>query len=90
VFNYVVATALGLCTLVYVLVSLTSIATWGDTLSTNVLNNLSVAAMSPLIGRVAATVVALVVRLSYFVSIIGSFVFTLHPLRICTFEVGGC
>jgi hypothetical protein len=88
VFNYVVATALGLCTLVYVLVSLTSIATWGDTLSTNVLNNLSVAAMSPLIGRVAATVVALVVRLSYFVSIIGSFVFTLHPLRICTFEVG--
>lgn len=31
--------------------------------------------------------VALLVRLGYFVSLIGSFVFTLHPLRHCVLEV---
>lgn len=38
-------------------------------------------------GAFPATAVALLVRVGYFVSLLGSFVFTLHPLRHCVLEV---
>jgi hypothetical protein len=38
-------------------------------------------------GAGPAYALSLLVRLSYFVSLLGSFVFTLHPLRHCVLEV---
>jgi len=87
VFNGVVAAALALCNTLYALISLACLATFGDALQDNVLNNMSSAHMAPLIGAWPAALLALGVRAGYFVSLVGSFAFTLHPLRHCVLEV---
>jgi hypothetical protein len=54
---------------------------FGPALRDDVLSNVSVAAMAPLIGDVPARAAALAVRTGYLLSLLGSFVLLLFPLR---------
>lgn len=78
-----VATALGICNILYFTVALCSGLVFGDALDADVLTNVSVAAMGPLIGPAAAVTMAVVVRVGYLCSIVGSYVLLCYPLRQC-------
>lgn len=58
-FNSVVATALMLCNLLYIAIALACIASYGDNLSDNVLNNMSSAHMAPYLGQCCLIILCL-------------------------------
>eukprot|EP00878_Enallax_costatus_P003797 GHUV01004013.1.p1 GENE.GHUV01004013.1~~GHUV01004013.1.p1 ORF type:complete len:658 (+),score=172.12 GHUV01004013.1:226-2199(+) len=77
------ATALGICNSLYLVVTLCAGLVFGEALDADVLTNVNVAAMGPLIGPAAAVVMACAVRLGYLLSLIGSYVLLMYPLRQC-------
>jgi amino acid permease len=78
-----VATALCVCNMLYFIVTICAGLVFGDALDADVLANITVAAMGPLIGPAAAVVMSFAVRVGYLLSIIGSYVLLSYPLRQC-------
>eukprot|EP00882_Tetradesmus_deserticola_P012493 GHRQ01013239.1.p1 GENE.GHRQ01013239.1~~GHRQ01013239.1.p1 ORF type:complete len:419 (-),score=149.38 GHRQ01013239.1:346-1602(-) len=78
-----VATALGICNVLYFTVTICAGVVFGESLDADVLANITVAAMGPLIGSAAAVVMSFAVRVGYLLSIIGSYVLLCYPLRQC-------
>ncbi|KAF6236268.1 transmembrane amino acid transporter protein-domain-containing protein [Scenedesmus sp. NREL 46B-D3] len=78
-----VATALCVCNVLYFTVTICAGLVFGDALDADVLANITVAAMGPLIGPAAAVVMSFAVRVGYLLSIIGSYVLLCYPLRQC-------
>lgn len=76
-----VAVALATCNTVYIIVIICSGLVFGEDLEADVLANVNSAAMAPLIGPVAAEVMAALVRVGYLLSLIGSYVLLCYPLR---------
>ena len=86
-FSLVTALSLITCNVLYSLIAVTSLIAFGDNLQDDALTNLSGGYLEPIIGSASASAMGYTVRLGYFVSLIGSFVLTLHPLRHCCLEV---
>ncbi|GAX82610.1 hypothetical protein CEUSTIGMA_g10036.t1 [Chlamydomonas eustigma] len=86
-FSRMTALSLMVCNLLYTLIAVTSILAFGPDLGDDALSNMSAVHLEPLIGVVGASIVGCVVRLGYFVSLVGSFILTLHPLRHCVLEI---
>lgn len=78
-----VATALCVCNVLYFTVTICAGLVFGDALDADVLANITVAAMGPLIGPAAAVLMSFAVRVGYLLSIIGSYVLLCYPLRQC-------
>jgi amino acid permease len=78
-----VATALCVCNVLYFTVTTCAGLVFGDALDADVLANITVAAMGPLIGPAAAVVMSFTVRVGYLLSIVGSYVLLCYPLRQC-------
>lgn len=76
-----VAVALATCNTLYMTVTFCSIMVFGDALHSDVLTNVNSAAMAPLIGPTAAALMAAIVRVGYLLSLIGSYVLLVYPLR---------
>ncbi|KAI8475249.1 MAG: transmembrane amino acid transporter protein-domain-containing protein [Monoraphidium minutum] len=73
---------------IYFVIATCSCAVFGGTLHDDVLADISVAAMTPLLGGAApAHAAALVVRIGYLLSLTGSFVLLLFPARQVLAEV---
>eukprot|EP00775_Hariotina_reticulata_P009477 gene9477-9641_t len=79
----VVGTALCICNVLYLTVALCSGLVFGAELDADVLTNISAVVMGPLIGPVAAAIMANLVRCGYLMSLIGSYVLLCYPLRQC-------
>lgn len=77
------ASALMICNALYLTVTLCAGLVFGDSLDADVLANVNVAAMGPLIGPAAALVMAGAVRVGYLLSLVGSYVLLCYPLRQC-------
>ncbi|GFH05547.1 Aa_trans domain-containing protein, partial [Haematococcus lacustris] len=88
-FDKVTAVGLVLCNTLYITIAWACLAAFGRGVDTNVLNDMTASAMAPLLGPQPAALLALLVRLMFFVSLLGSFVLNLHPLRHCCMEVLG-
>jgi len=86
-FSLMTAISLITCNVLYSLIAVTSLVAFGDDLQDDALSNLSGSYLEPIIGPIGASVMGYTVRLGYFISLIGSFVLTLHPLRHCCLEV---
>jgi amino acid permease len=79
--------ALSVCNVLYVVIAVCSCLTFGESLHGDVLSNVNVEAISPLIGFYPAHIVACVVRFGYLCSLVGSYVLLCFPLRQCLGEV---
>ncbi|MEW5298792.1 MAG: hypothetical protein WDW36_001875 [Sanguina aurantia] len=85
--NAVVAVALATCNTLYLCIALSTVAAFGPALADDVLNNLDVGDMAQLVGPFPAHAIALVVRMGYFTSLVGSFLLMLYPLRQAVLEM---
>jgi hypothetical protein len=90
----VVAVALTISASVFVSLSVGASLAFGiDELETNVLSNFSADELAPLVGQVWGDVVSWVIRGGYLVSVLGSLLLYMYPLRSCLAEVlwaGSC
>ena len=86
-FSLMTALSLITCNVLYSLIAITALIAFGDDLQDDALSNLSGSYLDPIIGPVSASAMGYTVRMGYFISLIGSFVLTLHPLRHCVLEV---
>ncbi|KAG2437215.1 hypothetical protein HXX76_005878 [Chlamydomonas incerta] len=83
----VVATSLTLVTALFVVVCVSAYTAFGPNVRGNFLNNLSPAELVPLIGTTAANVVSLAIKAGYAVSLVGSAVLIMFPLRQSLLEL---
>jgi hypothetical protein len=84
----VVAIALSISASVFVALSVGSSLAFGiDQLETNVLNNFSAEDLAPFVGHVGGEVLSWVIRGGYLVSVLGSLLLYMYPLRSCIAEV---
>ncbi|KAG2437216.1 hypothetical protein HXX76_005879 [Chlamydomonas incerta] len=83
----VVATSLTLVTALFSVVCLSAYTAFGPNVRGNFLNNLSPAELAPLIGTTAANVVSLAIKAGYAVSLVGSAVLIMFPLRQSMLEL---
>ncbi|KAG1677826.1 hypothetical protein FOA52_008590 [Chlamydomonas sp. UWO 241] len=83
----ITGTALSLVTFFYIAFSGAAYMVFGEDLQADVLQNLSPAAMRPLIGHGNAIAVAYSVRIAYAVSLLGNTALNNFPLRAALFDV---
>jgi hypothetical protein len=84
----VVAIALGISASVFVALSVGSSLAFGiDQLATNVLSNFSAEDLAPFVGHAGGEVLSWVIRGGYLVSVLGSLLLYMYPLRSCVAEV---
>ncbi|KAG2441362.1 hypothetical protein HYH02_009953 [Chlamydomonas schloesseri] len=83
----VVATSLTMVTALFVVVCLSAYTAFGPNVRGNFLNNLSPAELTPLIGATAGNVVSLAIKAGYAVSLVGSAVLIMFPLRQSLLEL---
>jgi amino acid permease len=83
----VVALSLAVAAVTYMVLSLGSVFAFGEGLSSNVLNSMFAESMAPLIGSAAAEVATGLVRGAYLISLLGSALLYMFPLRTCLAEV---
>mmetsp|Transcript_25582 Transcript_25582/g.64909 ORF Transcript_25582/g.64909 Transcript_25582/m.64909 type:complete len:547 (-) Transcript_25582:409-2049(-) len=77
----VVVISLAICSTYYWLVSVLCWMVFGPDIEDDILTNLSTAAMAPLVGHAWALAISYAVRTGYLLSIVGSAVLTMFPLR---------
>jgi hypothetical protein len=84
----VVAIALSISASVFVALSVGSSLAFGiDQLETNVLNNFSAEDLAPFVGHAWGEVMSWLIRGGYLVSVLGSLLLYMYPLRSCVAEV---
>ncbi|KAG2441363.1 hypothetical protein HYH02_009954 [Chlamydomonas schloesseri] len=83
----VVATSLTLVTALFSVVCLSAYTAFGPNVRGNFLNNLSPAELTPLIGATAGNVASLAIKAGYAVSLVGSAVLIMFPLRQSLLEL---
>eukprot|EP00877_Chromochloris_zofingiensis_P001527 jgi/Chrzof1/11375/Cz05g34150.t1 len=77
-----VGCALGVCNVLYFLIGVCCCLTFGAGLHADVLANINTQAIAPLVGGlVPATVLGLLVRVGYLLSLTGSYVLLCYPIR---------
>eukprot|EP00878_Enallax_costatus_P026936 GHUV01028951.1.p1 GENE.GHUV01028951.1~~GHUV01028951.1.p1 ORF type:complete len:247 (+),score=76.73 GHUV01028951.1:660-1400(+) len=72
---------------IFLVLGLGSVAAFGAGVDANILNNLSATGMAPLIGSQLASVMSVIVRGGFLVSLLGSFALLMFPLRTCLIEL---
>jgi hypothetical protein len=77
----VIATALGMVVCIFLLLSVGASVAFGLEVDPNVLNNISEAGMTPLLGPVLADILSLVIRGGYMMSLVANLLLYVHPLR---------
>lgn len=85
--NRVAGASLTLCNVLYIVMALSCVLTFGADVDADVLTNMNADGLSPLVGPVAAVLIAYVVRLLFLLSLVGSYAMAMHPLRHCVLEV---
>jgi hypothetical protein len=84
----VVAVALAISASVFLCLSVGASLAFGlEELEANVLNNFSADELAPMVGHVWGDVVSWVIRGGYLVSVLGSLLLYMYPLRSCLAEV---
>ncbi len=79
--NGVMAGALGICNTLYLAIAICTCIVFGADLEADVLNNMNVTEMAPLVGEVAAHMISDTVRIGFAIALIGSFVLLMYPAR---------
>eukprot|EP00798_Chlamydomonas_sp_ICE-L_P018525 gene18525-25032_t len=77
----IVAATLLIVTSFYLFISYASYTVFGDGIEEDILKNLCVPSLTPLVGPVAAAAISYTVRLGYVTSLVGSSVLNMYPLR---------
>jgi amino acid permease len=72
---------------IFLVLGLGSVAAFGGAVDANILNNLSAGGMAGLLGPQLASVLSVVVRGGFLVSLLGSFALLMFPLRTCLIEL---
>ncbi|KAI8469238.1 MAG: transmembrane amino acid transporter protein-domain-containing protein [Monoraphidium minutum] len=83
----VLVVALSIAALVFTVLCVGASLAFGATLQVNVLSNLSIEAMAPLLGRAPATAAGLSIQFGYVISLLASFLLYMHPLRTSVAEM---
>ena len=83
----VVGVSLAVAAATYVVLALGSVLAFGEVVDGNVLNNMFAESMAPLIGKPAAELATGIVRGGYLISLLGSALLYMYPLRTCLSEV---
>ncbi|WIA40039.1 hypothetical protein OEZ86_013460 [Tetradesmus obliquus] len=83
----VIGLALGVSFGVYWTLSVGAAAAFGEDVEVNVLNNLSVSGLQPLVGPALARLLSWGIRGGYLLSLLASLLLYMHPLRGCLAEM---
>jgi hypothetical protein len=77
----VLATAMAACAALFCLLALCGALAFGSGTAVNVLSNLSLASLQPLVGATAAQLLSVLVRCGFLLSLAGSLLLYMFPLR---------
>jgi hypothetical protein len=83
----VLAAALAVAAAVFTTLCVGAAAAFGPALQVNVLSNLSIDAMAPLLGARGAAAASLAVQVGYCISLMASLLLYFHPLRTALAEI---
>ncbi|KAF6259971.1 hypothetical protein COO60DRAFT_1509520 [Scenedesmus sp. NREL 46B-D3] len=85
--RWVIALALAVSVVIYCTLSVGAVMAFGTAVEVNVMNNMSVLGLEPLVGPGLARLLSWSIRGGYLISLLASLLLYMHPLRGCLAEV---